>query len=505
MYVIFDHLGATDLCGHPGSVMPNATVPLQPSLVSSVGLGDGALAAVNFADLTNCSMNTAGSHTNVFGDKIDPCHPSLQYDISYLSTIQPAWATCVDVGGVLWDPPSALTSVSLVNGFDPPSPVPTATSRSSTNTASPRAHLPPVPPMTDPPTQPSMPKQTSVDPLGQTSLTVHSHETPSDPVDPLGQNSPIVHSHETPSDPAVQPPADPTRKPKRAAEAGQVANIPVRGANNAATESTTPVSQAPSRATANDRDTAIASISGGSQVNVPNKDPIGDPSDPGAPSSPQPLIVGDETITIPNTGAIALKTGPHTLNVQTPVLTLSNTPVSLAPDKIQIGTSAHPFLNPAPTPLGNMSFTLNPQGIAVDGTQIRVGGLAATVHGTRVSLGLSEVVIGDKTETFAPSVSDTPVEINRESGAVGTGVGGAGTAGNTEPSTSPNESISRAVMSSLGATGVGAATPRNGSGPAGNGGAAATFLGAASKVGDGVNLWVGVGSGCWLVGCLMVM
>ena len=77
------------------------------------------------------------------------------YKISYLSTIQPAWATCVDVGGVLWDPPSALTSVSLVNGFDPASPVPTATSPSSTKTASPRAHLPPVPPMTDPPTQPS--------------------------------------------------------------------------------------------------------------------------------------------------------------------------------------------------------------------------------------------------------------------------------------------------------------------------------------------------------------
>ncbi len=484
MYVIFDHLGATDWCGHPGSVMPNATVPLQPSQVSSVGF-DEVETAVNFADLTNCSMNTTGSHTNVFGDKLDPCHPSLQYDISYLKTIQPAWATCVDVGGVLWDPPSALTSVSLVNGFDLPSPVPTATSPSMTNTASPRAHLPPVPPMTDPPTQPSMPKKSSVDPLGQTSLAVHSHETPSDPT--------------------VQPPADPTRKPKNAAEAGQVANSPIRGANNAATESTTPTSQAPSRATANDRDTPTASISDGSQVNAPNKDSIGDPSDPGAPSSPQPLIVGDETITIPNTGATALKTGPHTLNVQTPVLTLSNTPVSLAPDKIQIGTSAHPFLNPAPTPLGNVSFTLNPQGISVDGTQIRVGELAATVHGTRVSLELSEVVIGDKTEIFAPSVSNTPVEINGESGALGTGVGGAGTDGNAKPSTSPNEIISRAVMSSLGATGVGAATPRNGSGPAGNGGAAATFLGAASKVGDGVNLWVRVGSGCWVVGCLMVM
>ena len=145
--------------------------------------------------------------------------------------------------------------------------------------------------------------------------------------------------------------------------------------------------------------------------------------------------------------------------MQTPVLTISNTPVSLAPDKIQIGTSAHPFLNPAPTPLGNVSFTFSPQGIAVDGTQIRVGGPAATVHGTRVSLGLSEVVIGDKTETFAPSVSDTPVEINGETGAVGTGVRGAGTEGNAKPSTSSNESISRAVTSSLGATGVFEATP----------------------------------------------
>lgn len=122
---------------------------------------------LNFADLTNCSTKTASVITDtVFGDEYDVCHPSIQYDISYLSTIQPEWATCVDVGGILYDPPMALTSASALIGPDPQATFPKAASSSLTHSATPGAHLPQAPPMTDPPIEPSMPKQTQLDPVG---------------------------------------------------------------------------------------------------------------------------------------------------------------------------------------------------------------------------------------------------------------------------------------------------------------------------------------------------
>ena len=77
----------------------------------------GVETPLNFADETNCSTKTAiGITDTVLGDECDVCHPSIQYDISYQNTIQPEWATCVDVGGILYDPPMALTSASALIG-----------------------------------------------------------------------------------------------------------------------------------------------------------------------------------------------------------------------------------------------------------------------------------------------------------------------------------------------------------------------------------------------------
>lgn len=165
-------------------------------------------------------------------------------------------------------------------------------------------------------------------------------------------------------------------------------------------------------------------------------------------------------------------------------------------------------MNLTPTPardvftIGRESFTLKFQGIAVDGTPLRVGGPALTVDGTRVSLGPSELVVGNKTETFTPATGDPLVEINGVKGGAGAGVG-AGTKGIAETSAGAGAGLGSALMSGLGAIGGGAATPTNGSGPGGNGRAAAPFSGTASKVGDGANLWVRIGSGFWVVRCLI--
>ena len=389
--------------------MSNATVPLQPWQVSSFGY-DGMETQINFADLTNCSTKPSSVITDPVGPYVDGgydfCHPSIQYDISYLSTIQPEWVTCVNVGGVLYDPPRALTSASALNGPDPQATFSKAASPSLTLSATPGAHLAQAPPMTDPPIGPSMPKQTQIDPAGRVSPTKTLQETPSDP---------NIQSSAGLSD-AI----DPKAKPEDAAAAGQ-------GPNG----------------------------------------PAGDPED-------------------------------------------ANT------DKLQIGTSVHPFTKPTPTAAGTVftigpqGFTLNPQGVTVDGIEIKVGGTPVTVDGTRFSLGPSEFIVGAKTETFAPpSTRDPLVEVDGvKGGVVGQGLA-AGSERNGTTSAGADAGIGGALMSGLGAVGGGAATHGAGPGSGGNVVSAAPFLGtAASKTrggGDGVDLWVRVGWGLFVSVCLVIV
>ena len=526
--------------------MPNATVPLQQWQVSSVVYD--TLTAVNFADLTNCSTNKPGSNTGAYdlGAPYDRCFPTLQYDISYLSTLQPAWATCVDVGGWVWDPPEAFTSVSSLDGVDPHKMAPKVasislsnpSSPSLTNLISPGAHLPPTPPMTNPPTDPPLSKQTPVDPPGQASPTDHYHNAPSDPAiqspaDPADPADPRTKLENAPSGPAVQSPADPRTKLNHAssdpaiqspahpadpadprtklnsaAALGQGAYDPVTGPQNAATESTISTSQDSAVAIANKPDTHTASSPDTFQPKDSSKDPIGDPSNPGGSYPPQSLVVGDETITIPNSGVATLKIGSQTLNAQNPVLTISNTPISLASNTQQIGTKTHIFTSLTSTPAGNVftigpeSFTLNSQDMAVDGTQIRVDGPAVTVDGTQVYLEPSELVVGGRTETFAPATSNPLVEVDGKKGGTEAGVR-AGTESDAAPSAGTDAGPRSSLMSGLGTAGGVAATPTNSSGPGANGVAAAPFLGTASKVGDHVNWWLSVGSWFWVVGCLI--
>ena len=475
--------------------MSNATVPLQPWQVSSVGI-DGGPTPVNFADLTNCSTKPSSVTKDLFGDEYDACHPSLQYDISYLSTIQPEWATCVDVGGIVFDPPSALTSASALNGPDPQATVPKAASPSLTHSATPGAHPPQAPPMTDPTIGPSMPKQTQVDPAGRASPTKTLQETPSDPTTQSSADLPDV--------------IDPSTKLEDAAAAGQVSNGPAGDHEDANTDDPTSPSQASTVVVANISGTPTMSSPDASQAHGSGEDPTGGPSDSGNNPSPprRPLIVGDQKTTVPTPGVTALeKADSQTLDAQTPV---SNTPISLTSSgKPQTGISVHSSIKPTPAAaagtvftIGPQTFTLNPQGVTGDGIQIPVGGTPVTVHGTRFSLGPSEFIVGDRTETFAPAATRGPLVGVKGGGVVGQGVA-AGSERNVTTSADAGVGGS-ALMSGLGAVGGGGATTSQGAGQGSRGnvsGSAAPFLGTASKPRG-----VGVGSSLFVfVVCLVIV
>lgn len=544
VYIVYEDLLATNFCGHPGSIMHKATVALQQWQVSSIGPDEGQT-AVNFADLSNCFTKTAGSNTNAYDFIYDSCFPTLQYDISYLKTFQPAWATCVPVGGWVWDPPSALTSVSSLNGVDPHIPIAEIASPSLTistspgapdliKPASPGAHLPPAPPLTDPPNHPSRPRQTSVDPPGQASHSDRSNDAPTDPTirspaDPSEPTEPSTKSENAAAagQAANNPVSDPqnavresttstsqdladiipnkSKGPTASSSDASPANNPVSKSHNAATESTASTSQDPAVLVSNKPDTLSTNSPDTSHASGPRKDPIGGPSDPGVLSPTQPLVASDETNSVLKSDVTALKVGSRTLNAHTPVLTISNPPISLESDKFQIGTSAHPLMDPAPTLAGNRftidpeSFTLSSQGITTDGTRIKISGPAVTSDKTPVSLGSSGSPIAGTTDSSTPASGDFLVDVSGKGTRIETRIE-AGT--EVKPETAAG--ISGALPSGRGATGGDAATPSNGSGRSGNGNVAAPFLGTASKLCGRVDLWVRIGSGVLMVGYLVM-
>ena len=292
-----------------------------------------------------------------------------------------------------------------------------------------------------------------------------------------------------------------------------MSNDPVSDPENASRESTTSTSQASAFVIANKLGTLTISSPDPSQANGWSNDPNGDPSVPSDPFSPPPLVVGGQKITVPTDGVTALKVGSQRLNAQTPILTISNTPISLGSDKLQIGTSVYSFMNPTPVAartvftIGSESFTLNlnPQSITIDGTEIKVDGPAVTVAGTRISLGRSELIVGDMTETFAPTTSDPLAEASGDKEGVGLGnVAGSGRNATASAVTNAG-SLGGALASGLGGVGGGAATPSDRSGQGGNGSSATAFLGAASKIGNNViDLWLKLGLGLLVFVCLVM-
>ena len=451
---------------------------------------DGMLTSVNFANLTNCSMTASSAVTDVIGMLYDPCHPTLQYDPSYLSTLRPEWATCVDVGGILYDPPRALTSASALISPQPQVIVPTAVSPSLTYSATPGAYIPQDPSITGPHTGALTPESTRTAPSGRVSGTRHSQENLSVPT--------------VQSSAGLPDPLDPSTKPKDAGKAGQVSNDTVGDPENVITESVTSTSQASAVIIANTSSAPTTSSSEASRANGSSKDPNEDPSDPSDPSSHQPLLVGGQKITVPIQSVTALIVDSQTLNTQTPIPTISNTPISLGSDKLQFGTPVHSVINPTPTATRTIfTINLNPQGITIDSTEIKLGEPAVTVAETRVSLGSSEFIFGDGTETFAPTTSNPIIEAGGDKGGVGArNTAKSGPNASASATTGP-AGIGGVLISGLWTVGRGVSTPSDGSGRGGNGGSAAPFLGAASKIGDDVvDLGVRFRLGLLVVVCL---
>lgn len=221
--------------------MSTATVPLQPSQLSSVGI-NGLETQVNFADLTNCTTKPSSVTVNSqFGfdtpSSYDFCHPSIRYFISWLSTIPPEWATCSQNQQIIYDPPSALTPVFALNGPGPPATITQAASPSPAHSASPGTHFPQAPPSTN----------------------------------------------------------LPSPKSKDATATGHVSKGPAGDPENTATDNAPSTSQLSAVVVVNRLSTSTKSSIDDYQANDPDENPIGGPSDPGNPSPPHPsLIAGDQ-------------------------------------------------------------------------------------------------------------------------------------------------------------------------------------------------------------------
>ena len=274
----YERLAASDLCGYLGSTISTATVPLQPSQVSSVGI-NGIETQVNFADLTNCTTKPSSITVNSrFGfdtpNSYDFCNPSLRYFISDLSTIQPEWATCVQNGQMIYDPPSALTPVSALNGPGPPATITQAASPSLVHSASPGAHSPQAPPLTNLPTRPSKPKQAQIDPAGRVPPPETVQKTSSDATDqfPTGLADAV----------------DSSTKSKDATATGHASKGPAGDPENTATDNAPSTSQLSAVVVVNRLSTSTKSSPDDYQAND-SEFIVGDKSETFAPATPDPL------------------------------------------------------------------------------------------------------------------------------------------------------------------------------------------------------------------------
>ena len=119
-------------------------------------------------------------------------------------------------------------------------------------------------------------------------------------------------------------------------------------------------------------------------------------SDEHTPVIPQPLTVGDQTFTPDPDG---FKIGDTALKAGGPAATIAGTRVSLGTsntliigDKTLDIGSTSAPDRPQPVTVGSQTFTPNPQGFEVAGQAVRPGGPAATLAGTPLSLGASGVL-----------------------------------------------------------------------------------------------------------------
>ena len=136
---------------------------------------------------------------------------------------------------------------------------------------------------------------------------------------------------------------------------------------------------------------------------------------PGLTRPPPPLTFGSQTFTTNAAGAYVI--AGKTLIPGGPAITVSGTPIRLAPGATQvtIGSSTSdlsPAITPPPLTFDSQTYTadINSKYI-IDGQTLTPGGPAITVSGTRLSLAPSatQVVIGSSTKDLAPAITLPPL------------------------------------------------------------------------------------------------
>ena len=118
---MFEGIVGTNKCGLLGSSMTSVTVPFQPWQLSTVGPG-GVRIKINLDDLRKCESGgtTYLSNRTDDGDvsthERGDCFHYLQWSPRdwNVTAINPIWADCVLVGGMIFDPPRALTPASVL-------------------------------------------------------------------------------------------------------------------------------------------------------------------------------------------------------------------------------------------------------------------------------------------------------------------------------------------------------------------------------------------------------
>jgi len=143
---------------------------------------------------------------------------------------------------------------------------------------------------------------------------------------------------------------------------------------------------------------------------------------PAASPPPTPLatIAGHLLTAAPAPGIYAID--ETTLTPGGPALTISNTLVSLDPLSNLIISSQAVHLPPYPTPVNptapsqilavsidashSLTFTIASSAILIAGHTLHPGDPGLTIDGEILSLGSSELVLGTRTETFAPATTD---------------------------------------------------------------------------------------------------
>ncbi|KAH8810982.1 hypothetical protein F5884DRAFT_263543 [Xylogone sp. PMI_703] len=206
VYIAFNDLSASNLCGAFATITKPVTISVPPNEISSV-FGSGnqtGTRAVNFADFNGCpsSFPPDDNFTNTsLQSEIRRCSPFIPIPTEVV-TADPRFSGCIALPlGSLLDPPSVLTSAT---GILPPSSTPPASPVSSVTPISPPSTTPALPESSPPASTPS---STSLPPPPPppSSSTVASAPPPPPPPPPPASSTSSAASPPPPPPPPPPP------------------------------------------------------------------------------------------------------------------------------------------------------------------------------------------------------------------------------------------------------------------------------------------------------------